>query len=255
MISPVKAIFLDLSGVLYDGDQVIAGAPEALQSLRAKAKLLRFVTNTATQNARQILARLHRMGFDVAPDELITAPLAAKRYVQEQGLRPLCILHRSLHEDFADIDQSSPNAVLLGDAQEGLSYEALNQAFRLCKSGCPLIGIGLNKYFSSNGELCLDVGMYVRGLEWAADVQATIVGKPSKIFFGQIATDCSVEPAQCLMVGDDVLSDVLGAQAAGWQSCLVRTGKYREGDEEALPVGATLFDDFPAFVASFGKAG
>lgn len=251
MISPVKAIFLDLSGVLYDGDQVILGAPSALQALRAKGLPLRFVTNTATQNARQILVRLHRMGFEVAADELITAPLAAKRYVQAQGLRPLCIVHRNLAEEFADLDQSSPNAVLLGDAQEGLSYEALNQAFRLCKSGCPLIGIGLNKYFSNNGELCLDVGMYIRGLEWAADVQATIIGKPGRLFFDQIAAACGLVPAQCLMVGDDVLSDVLGAQAAGWQSCLVRTGKYREGDAAQLPRGTLVFDDFPAFAASF----
>lgn len=251
MISPVKAIFLDLSGVLYDGDHVIAGAPAALQALRAKGKHLRFVTNTATQNSRQILARLHRMGFEVAPDELITAPSAAKHYVQQQGLRPFCIVHRNLADEFADLDQSSPNAVLLGDAQEGLSYDALNQAFRLCKSGYPLIGIGLNKYFSNNGELCLDVGMYVRGLEWAADVQATIIGKPGRLFFDQIAATCGVEPAQCLMVGDDVLSDVLGAQAAGWQGCLVRTGKFREGDEAKLPVGTAVFEDFQAFVASF----
>lgn len=252
MISPVKAIFLDLSGVLYDGEHVIAGAPAALQALRAKGLPLRFVTNTATQNARQILVRLHQMGFEVAADELITAPLAAKHYVQAKGLRPFCIVHRNLAEDFAELDQSSPNAVLLGDAQEGLSYDAMNQAFRLCKSGCPLIGIGLNKYFSHNGELCLDVGMYIRGLEWAADVQATIIGKPGRLFFDQIAATCGVEPAQCLMVGDDVLSDVLGAQAAGWQSCLVRTGKFRQGDESRLPEGARVFDDFPEFVASFG---
>jgi ribonucleotide monophosphatase NagD (HAD superfamily) len=35
------------------------------------------------------------------------------------------------------------------------------------------------------------------------------------------------------MVGDDVVNDVLGAQAAGLMGVLVRTGKFREQDRAA----------------------
>jgi ribonucleotide monophosphatase NagD (HAD superfamily) len=36
--------------------------------------------------------------------------------------------------------------------------------------------------------------------------------------------------ADVVMVGDDLLSDVGGAQQAGYQGYLVRTGKFREED-------------------------
>lgn len=238
----VKALFLDISGVLYDGDHVISGAPEAIRKLRQLDLPLRFVTNTASQNSQQLISKLQAMGFELNPAELITAPSAAKQYLISKGLRPLCLIHPELQSEFSDLDQSHPNAVLLGDARDDLSYRSLNQAFRLCKSGCPLIGIGMNKYFSDGTQLCLDAGMFIKGIEWAADRPAIIMGKPSKAFFQQMLASCGVSAAQCLMVGDDVASDVQGALDAGLQACLVRSGKYQAGDELHLSARALVID-------------
>ncbi len=145
MSNQIKAVFLDISGVLYDGDHIIPGAREAISELRKRALTLRFVTNTASQSSDQILIKLRTLGFELSHAELITAPAAAKQYIIKKGLRPFCLIHPNLKSEFKDIDQTQANAVLLGDAREDLSYKNLNYAFRLCQSGCPLIGIGMNK--------------------------------------------------------------------------------------------------------------
>jgi HAD superfamily hydrolase (TIGR01458 family) len=236
------ALLLDLSGVLYDGNTIIPGAREAVAAARDKGLILRFVTNTATKPAATLIEDMRQMRIDVRADEIFTAPMAALAYLRQHGRRPYLLLHRAIQHEFDAIDQRDPDCVVLGDAREDLTYANLNTAFRLCKQGAPLIGIGMNKYFMDNDGLMLDAGAYIRAIEWAADVEAIVMGKPSADFFEQVVRSTGVSAERCLMVGDDVMADVVGAIDAGLQGCLVKTGKFLAGDEAKLPKGATIID-------------
>ncbi|MNE90361.1 putative hydrolase YutF [compost metagenome] len=110
--------------------------------------------------------------------------------------------------------------------------------------------MGDNRYFHSRGALRLDAGPFVRALEYAAGVRALILGKPSAEFFRGALAELGVDAEAALMIGDDVESDVLGAQRAGLQACLVQTGKYRGGDETKAPA-ALLAKDLAAAVRDF----
>jgi len=237
-----RALLLDLSGVLYEGSQVIPGAAEVVAQARKQKIILRFVTNTATKNSADIRAGLTAMGIEVAEEELFTAPVAARNYIVEQHLRPFSLLHPALESEFSSLNQKNPNCVLMGDARDALNYDSLNQAFQLCMKGAPLIGIGMNKYFKDDDGLKLDAGGFIRLVEWAADSQAIIMGKPNLSFYQQVVTSTTFAANECLMIGDDVETDVLGAVAAGLQGCLVRTGKYQKGEENILPPGILCID-------------
>jgi len=238
----VKALFLDLSGVLYDGDRVVDGASEAVQRARNAGLVLRFVTNIATKSRQQILDKLDAMGFALEADELFTAPDAARAYLQEHGFSPYALVHPSIRPDFDRLVRGQPNAVVLGDARDDLSYANLNRAFRLVHQSCPLIAIGDNKYFLDGDQLSLDAGPFVRAIAWAADVEPIVMGKPSRAFFQQVVTSTGLAPDQCLMIGDDVYGDIEGALKAGLQARLVRTGKYQPGDEDCLSPSAPVMD-------------
>ena len=237
-----KALLLDLSGVLYEGRRIVPGAIEAVDWARQAGLTLRFVTNTATDTPEAILNRLSDMGFDVHDSELFTAPMAAKAYIREKRLRPFCLLHPALMDEFSDLNDRDPNCVVLGDAREALNYDNLNAAFRVCMKGATLIGIGMNKFFKDDDGLKLDAGPFIRALEWAADTEAVIMGKPSRDFFDQVVASTGCKPAACLMVGDDLKGDVEGAVHAGLQGCLVRTGKFQDEDANHLPAGAGMID-------------
>ncbi len=241
-----KALFLDLSGVLYEGRTAIEGAAGLVSDARERGLLLRFVTNTVSKSRTNILADLQTMGIAVGEDELFTAPLAARNYLLERKLRPFYLLHEAVRGDFDDIDQQDPNCVLLGDARDRLDYRSLNHAFRICKQGGALIGIGMNKYFKDENGLNLDAGPFIRAIEWAADTPAIIMGKPSLQFFQQVVASTPYLAEECLMVGDDVSADVEGAVNAGLQGCLVQTGKYQPGDETGLPENARMINSIMA---------
>jgi HAD superfamily hydrolase (TIGR01458 family) len=230
----IKGVFFDISGVLYQGDELIAGAPEAVKAVRQSGMLVRFLTNTSRKTRDQIRTDLAAFGIETGADEVITAPGAARDYLREHSLRPWCLVHPDIESEFAGLDRDFPNAVVIGDAADGLNYARLNQAFRLCHGGAVLVGIGANRFFRDGDQLCLDAGPFIKAIEYAASVEAVIMGKPSRLFFQQAVESTDCEASQVLMVGDDVIGDIEGAMKAGLQGCLVRSGKYQAGDEKAV---------------------
>lgn len=230
----IKGVILDLSGVLYVSGQAVTGSVAALGRLRAAGIPVRMVTNTTRKSAEAVVAQLNELGFAVAPQELVTAPHAARRHLQHHGLRPYLVVHPDLRATFGDLAQHDPTAVVIGDAGEGFTYSVLNHAFRLVTEGAPLIAMGRNRYFREADGLSLDAGPFVAALEYASDSQALVVGKPAPALFHSAVESLGLAPREVLMVGDDVEADVAGAQAAGLAASLVRTGKYRAGDESRL---------------------
>jgi HAD superfamily hydrolase (TIGR01458 family) len=230
----IRGILLDLSGVLYSGDELIPGAIHAIEKL-SKTKLpIRYITNTTRSPRQSIIERLDRMGFNIETDDVFTAPIAAKHYLISNNLNPYLLIHPKLEVEFADIKVIKPNSVLVGDAAEGFSYEHMNNAFRLLLDGAPLFAMGINRYFKEGDQFSLDAGPFVNALEFASNAKATVIGKPAREFYLSAVESLGCAPQETVMVGDDVEADVIGAVAAGLQGILVRTGKYRSGDEEHI---------------------
>lgn len=227
----IRGVLLDLAGVLYIGDEPMPGAREAVQRLHGAGLPTRYITNTTRSTSRLTLNRLARMGLPIPPDALFTAPLAARSYIKARGLRPYLLIHPGLKPEFEDYTEGPYNAVLLGDAGPVFTYENLNRAFRLLLDGAPLLAMGDNRYFREAEGFSLDVGPFVAALEYAADTRAIVLGKPAAEFFHAALADFGCAAADVVMVGDDAVADVQGALSAGLQGVLVKTGKYRPGDE------------------------
>lgn len=182
-----------------------------------------------------ILEKLRDLGFDIEEKELLTAPHVVATFLRKHGLRPFLLIHPALKPEFADFRTGDPNTVVLGDAGEDFNYHNLNRAFRLLlEKEALLISMGDNRYFMQSEGLSLDIGPFMKALEYAAGTKALVLGKPSADFFAAAVKDLGCPAERAVMIGDDVLSDVGGALHAGLQGILVKTGKYREGDEEKL---------------------
>jgi HAD superfamily hydrolase (TIGR01458 family) len=230
----IKGVLLDIAGVLYDGDTVVPGAIQGLQALRAAALPFRFVTNTSRQPKRVLLDHLRRLGFDVSGEEVFTATEALVAHLVRERLRPFLLVHPNLDEEFEALDQERPNAVVVGDAADRFTYQRLNAAFRLLIDGAPLLAIATNRYFQEADGLSLDAGPFVAALEYAAKSEAILFGKPAPAFFQAVLSDLGTSPGETMMIGDDVEADINGALSLGLQASLVRTGKYRAGDERRI---------------------
>jgi HAD superfamily hydrolase (TIGR01458 family) len=230
----MTAILLDIDGVLHVSGEAVPGAPEAVQTLRGQGHRLRFVTNNTTR-ARDLLAdELCSIGFDLEGGEITTTPLAAGKLLQ--GKRVLALTMGSIRADLAEYVElvaDGADAVLLGGADESdetaevFSYQNLNRAYAELREGARLVCLHKNKWWQTGKGPLLDAGAFVAGLEYAAGVEAEIVGKPTAAYFEAALAEVDALPTEAVMVGDDVEADIGGAKAIGMRGVLVRTGKFR----------------------------
>ena len=241
----MRAVLVDLDGVLYVEDEPVPGAVDAVGTLRDAGLGLRFVTNTTQRSRGHTLAKLERIGFGVAPDELITPATLAVEHCRARGHERVALLMADdVKGDLAPLTEAEDHvdAVIVGDLGERFDYAVLNRAFRWLLGGAELVALQRNRYWRRADGLSLDVGPFVAALEYAADVRAAVVGKPAPAFFLLALSQLGADPGHAAMVGDDVESDVGGAVRAGLRGVLVRTGKFREDAAAAAdpPPTATI---------------
>ncbi len=234
--SQISGLLLDLDGVFYIGHQLIDGAIEAIEFLRQHNIPRLYITNTTTRSQKALFEKMQDLGLPIDQEEILSAPQAALDYLKQQKIDSAYLLLRDeVKADFQTIEQKSaqPQAVVIGDIGSRWRYALLNQAFLYLMDGAQLIALHKNKFWQAEEGLRLDIGAFVAGLEYATDTQAIIIGKPSPAFFEQAVHRLGLPKNRIAMLGDDIDTDVGGAQAFGLQGILVKTGKYRASYAQA----------------------
>lgn len=187
------------------------------------------------------------MGLQVDIDHIHMPPAAAAEWLAERGIQKVALLIRpATREEFsqfdiADLEQSeSVEAVVVGDLGEAWDFNTLNAGFRfLMKEPKPvLVALGMTRFWKGPQGLQLDAAPFVVALEHASGTRARVLGKPAPAFFESALHRLGVPARQTLMVGDDIQSDIGGAQDCGIRGVLVRTGKFQPADlnrEDVVP--------------------
>ncbi|WP_225827823.1 HAD-IIA family hydrolase [Streptomyces naphthomycinicus] len=230
-MASVRAVLIDIDGVLTVSWKPLPGAVAALHAVRAAGLGVALVTNTTSRTRASIAGTLSEAGFEVGARDVLTAPVATAAHLAEHfpGARCLLLGSGDIGADLGDVTlvEEGADVVVLGGAGPGLDYAALNRAFAELQRGARLVAMHRNLYWRTDAGLQLDSGAFLLGLERAARVRAEVTGKPSRAFFETALARLGVAAEQALMVGDDIESDVLAAQRAGLTGVLVKTGKYQ----------------------------
>jgi HAD superfamily hydrolase (TIGR01458 family) len=238
----MAAILLDVDGVLHVSGQRLPGAADAVRRLREAGHRIRFVTNSTTRSRAALAEDLRAQGVVLEDDELQTTPRAAAHALA--GKRVLALTMAAIVEDLDGIELvgEGADAVLVGGADETaetgrvFSYMNLARAFAELDAGAELYCLHKNRWWQTARGPMLDSGAFVAGLEYAAAIEATVLGKPSMAYFDAALEALDAEPALTWMVGDDWETDIVGAQLCGLKTILVRTGKFRPDAVEASGV-------------------
>jgi phospholysine phosphohistidine inorganic pyrophosphate phosphatase len=236
----VRGVLVDLDGVLYDADRLIAGAIHTVRWLQTDGIPHLFVTNTTSKSRTALAEKLISHGIPASEGEVLTPAIAAAEWLRASEKGDIAVFVRpSARLDFQDLpclpDSAERGAayVVIGDLGDLWDFRTLNRAFRLLYHNpeATLIALGMTRYWLAPSGISLDVAPFVAALEHATGRKALVFGKPAAAFF-RMATQKLGLPARILMVGDDIQADVRGAQKAGLQAALVKTGKFRPADLE-----------------------
>ena len=259
-VDAVRAVLIDVDGVLTVSWKPLPGAVEALRAVREAGLGVVLVTNTTSRTRASIATTLADAGFPVGAEDVLTAPSATASHLAERCPGARCALLNSgdVEEDLAGVtwvglDADEVDVVVVGGAGPEFGYEALDRVFGHLQRGARLVAMHRNLYWRTDAGLRLDAGAFLAGLETAARVEAEVTGKPSPAFCAAALGRLGVAAREALMVGDDVESDVLAAQRAGITGVLVRTGKFLpetlEAAEGTPDHVVDSFADLPALLA------
>jgi HAD superfamily hydrolase (TIGR01450 family) len=228
-----KSLFLfDLDGVFYKGKEsrVELGGARVVEALRSKGKRLFVLTNNSTDSVQTVRSRLDEIGVSLSEDEILTSALLTAEYllshhgkvsyylVGEPGLEQEMnrLGHHRTEGEKADF-------VVVG-LDRGLSYDKLDHAARLVRNGASIIATHSARLYMYATGPAVATGPIVKAIEYATGKRATVVGKPSRLMFRMALQKAGCRSADAVMVGDQVETDVLGANRAGIDAILVTTG-------------------------------
>ena len=254
-VAGVRALLLDLDGVIVLAEKPVTGSAQAIGTLAARRIPFRIVTNTSLVSRATLSRWGESMGAAIPPDRFQSALSVSAAYTARHFPgQPLYVLasddalvefegQRLLSADEAGRRDARAAAVVVGDSPESATWDNLNRAFRLIRNGAQLIGMHKNRWWLTPDGPTIDSGAFVAGLEFATGAKARIVGKPAPEFFREAATQLAAEVRSrgepvlrrhdILMVGDDLETDVRAAQRAGLRGAFVLTGKHTRADLDA----------------------
>jgi HAD superfamily hydrolase (TIGR01458 family) len=245
----VRGLLLDLDGVILLRGEAIAGAADALARIADLGIPYRILTNTSLVSRETLSGRLAGLGIRVPPGWIASALSATAAYTRsELAGAPLYLLASpDARREFAgqwlvshaEADAGADAAaVVIGDSPEELTFANVDRAFRFVHRGARLVAMHRNRWWLTPAGPTIDAGAYVAGLEYAAGVIATVVGKPTREFFVRAIDDLGVGPVDdLLMVGDDLVLDAGSATGLGLRAAHVLTGRHSLVDVEAASSG------------------
>jgi HAD superfamily hydrolase (TIGR01458 family) len=246
----VRALLLDLDGVIVVAERAVSGSAEAIATLEAHRFPYRIVTNTSAVSRATLSRYSGRIGAPIPASRFQSALSASAAWTARHFPgAPLYVLasedalsefagQRLLTHEEAGARGATAAAVVIGDSPEEVTFDNMNRAFRLVLGGAKLVGMHQNPWWLTPEGPTLDSGAFVAGLEFATEKPARIIGKPHPEFFSAAIADLRREVGRDLarsdiaMVGDDVRSDVRAGQRAGLRGIFVLSGKHGIADIE-----------------------
>jgi NagD protein len=229
-----------MDGVLVHEGQTIPGATEFVNRLRASGKPFLILTNNSIYTARDLTARLQRMGFDVPETSIWTSALATAQFLADQrpGGTAYVIgeagLTTALHNAGYILSNLEPDYVVLGETRT-YSFTAITTAIRLILDGARFICTNPDPIGPSNEGILPAAGSVAAMISKATGIEPYFVGKPNPMMMRSALNTIGAHSETTAMIGDRMDTDVLCGLEAGLETILVLTGISARADVERYP--------------------
>jgi NagD protein len=225
----VRAVIMDMDGVVIEGNRLIPGAQEFIRRLQEKDLKFLILTNNSIYTARDLAARLGFLGLDVAAEALYTSALATARFLHDQNPRGSAFvvgeagLTTALHEIGYTLTEHDPDYVVIGETRD-YSFSRISRAVHLVAGGTRLIATNPDPVGPGTNGLIPATGALAALIARASGVDAYFVGKPNPLMLRTALRVLDVHSEEAIMVGDRMDTDIIMGVESGMETALVLTG-------------------------------
>ncbi|WP_306322293.1 MULTISPECIES: HAD-IIA family hydrolase [unclassified Streptomyces] len=245
---PIESWLTDMDGVLMHEGVPIPGADAFIKKLRDSGKPFLVLTNNSMYTARDLHARLNRIGLEVPVENIWTSALATARFVDSQRPNGTAYvigeagLTTALHEEGYILSDSDPDFVILGETRT-YSFESLTKAIRLINGGARFIATNPDNTGPSTEGVLPATGSVAALITKATGKDPYFVGKPNPLMMRTGLNAIGAHSESSAMIGDRMDTDVLAGLEAGMTTYLVLTGLTAQSDIDRFPFRPTKVVD------------
>jgi len=247
----IRALIIDMDGVLWHGDQAQIGLIEFFQTLRELNIPFVLATNNAGMTAEQYVIKLEKMGVVVALNEILTSGMATALYLSKHyhpaqtsvyviggigATQPLLDLGFKLTGLYETSPEQRAHLVVCGLDRE-LSWDKLATATLNIRAGAHFVGTNGDTSLPTEHGITHGNGAILAALQAATGVVPTIIGKPEPIIYQQAMELLGVDMDYTVAIGDRLDTDILGAVRTGIRSLMVLSGISSEEDIKHVNYG------------------
>lgn len=245
----IRALIIDMDGVLWHGPQPLPGLIDFFQTLRDLQIRFILATNNASLTPEQYVNKLEKMGITVSSNDILTSGTATALYLAEQtnpastrifvvgeeGARQPLLERGFTLTGLYEVNNNNSNSgvgadIVVCGKDETLTWDKLATATLNIRAGAKFIGTNADTTLPTERGVTHGNGAILAALEVATGVTPTIIGKPEPIIYQQALALLGVEPEATVAIGDRLETDILGAVRTGIRSIMVLTGISSEQD-------------------------
>jgi HAD superfamily hydrolase (TIGR01458 family) len=221
-------LLIDFDGVLKLGDLPAPGVNELFNFINEN-KISTCILSNSTLRTGEMVKEFFSSNNIKLNFPVITAFDATLSYVKKNYKKVQVYCSENLVHHFDEmIDEKNPEAIIVGDIGERWNYRIVNDILKKVLAGAELVAMHKNKYWNPKGELLIDAGAFITGIEFASSKEAIVIGKPSPHYFSAALEKIKSESSErFIMIGDDIESDIIAAQNIGGTAILIYTGKTK----------------------------
>lgn len=242
----IRALIIDMDGVLWHGNKAVAGLSEFFQTLRDLQIKFILATNNASSTPQQYVDKLSNMGVSVHLNEIMTSAMATAMYLAGQtepsktrvfvvgedgaieALKKQGFILTGLYE-INGPDSKGADIVVCGK-DHSINWDKLATATLNIRSGARFIGTNGDNTLPTELGLIHGNGAILAALETATGVKPEIIGKPEPIMYQQAISRLGSDLSETVAIGDKLETDILGAVRTGIRSLMVLGGVSTEAD-------------------------
>lgn len=231
-LTNIDTIIFDLHGTIYENSKAITGVNTTLKKLRKAGFKMNFVTNTDGRSIKDVYNNILKKNItEINYEEVFTPVSAVKEFIKnniKKSFYPL--VHNDVYPDLENIrtDNEFPDYIIIGDFCDKVSYNEINKVFKMIKNGAEIIALSKTLWYFDEKGYNINTGSFVRMFELACDKEAILMGKPSKEFFYLALEKSNSLAKNTIVVGDDITTDIVGANKINSIGVLVKTGMFDE---------------------------
>jgi NagD protein len=224
-----QGFLIDMDGVIYGGDVLIAGADDFIASLVDQEIPFTFMTNNSQRTPLEVVRKLRKLGIEITEDHVYTSAMATGKFISGQNPNGSVYvlgeggLLSSLHDHGLTLVETDPDFVVLGEGRN-FTLEMVQKAVDMILAGAKFITTNRDPSPKKKGWNNLGIAATTAMIEEATGTKAFVVGKPGPVMMRSARKFIGLETADTVVIGDTMQTDIRGGVQMGYKTILVLTG-------------------------------